>query len=269
MKKTIILLLILIILLPACTKKESKNAELTVFAAASLTETVTKIAEIYMKENPKVKVNVNLDSSGTLKKQIQQGAYCDVFISASQKQMNSLDISKDEKLNPERLDFIDTDTRIDILENKLVLVVPERNIKNINSFDDLSRLLLQASILLGIGNSDVPVGQYASKVLSYLNLNEEEIAKKGAITYGTTVKEVALQVKENSVDCGMVYCTDAFSARLNIVDTATPEMCGQVVYPVAIIKNSKNKELSKQFIQFIQNNKSKEIFKHVGFTPYL
>ena len=115
----------------------SEKTELVVFAAASMTETLNQIKTDYEAQHKDITLTYNFDSSGTLKTQIQEGATCDVFISAAQKQMDQLDASKDNTANPKQLDFINSDSRMDLLENKVVLVVPENNPKNINSFDDL------------------------------------------------------------------------------------------------------------------------------------
>ena len=117
----------------------SEKTELVVFAAASMTETLNQIKTDYEAQHKDITLTYNFDSSGTLKTQIQEGATCDVFISAAQKQMDQLDASKDKTANPEQLDFINSASRMDLLENKVVLVVPENNPKNINSFDDLKR----------------------------------------------------------------------------------------------------------------------------------
>ena len=136
---------------------------LTVFAAASMTETLNQLKTEYEKQHPDVEITFNYDSSGTLKKQIQNGAECDLFISAAQKQMNQLDVSKDATANPDKLDFIDSATRINLLENKVVLVTPEGNPKQIQNFNDMAAKLKDGSIRLVMGNSDVPVGQYTEK----------------------------------------------------------------------------------------------------------
>ena len=143
------------------------ETELVVFAAASLTETLTKIGERYEEENPDITLAFNFDSSGTLKTQIEEGADCDVFLSAGQKQMNELDILADEEKNPDRLDFVKEDSRIDLLENKVALVVPEDNPKKIESFSQLADLLREGEILMAMGNADVPVRQYTQKILEY------------------------------------------------------------------------------------------------------
>ena len=242
------------------------ETELVVFAAASLTETLTKIGERYEEENPDITLAFNFDSSGTLKTQIEEGADCDVFLSAGQKQMNELDLSAGEEKNPDQLDFVKEDSRIDLLENKVALVVPEDNPKKIESFSQLADLLRDGEILMAMGNADVPVGQYTQKILEYYGLNEEELARAGKITYGTNVKEVTVQVLEGSVDCGVVYCTDAFSAGLDVTDSATAEMCGQVIYPAAVMKNSSDPEAAQAFLDYLGTDEAMDLFEEVGFS---
>ena len=245
----------------------AESVELIVFAAASMTETLTELGNQYMAENENVTVVFNFDSSGTLKTQIQEGADVDIFISAGQKQMNQLDITADASINTEGLDFVLEGTRFDILENKVALAVPDNNPAGINSYDDLIAGLKDASIMLAMGNADVPVGQYTQKILSYYGLVEEELAAAGSITYGTNVKEVTTQVSEAAVDCGIIYQTDAFSAGLTVVDTATAEMCGQVIYPAAVLNISENIEAAEDFLEFLASDAADAVFTHVGFTP--
>ena len=121
--------------------------------------------------------------------------------------------------------------------------------------------------LLVMGNSDVPVGQYTQKILAYYGLDEEALAKAGKITYGTNVKEVTTQVKEGSVNCGVIYCTDAFSAGLTVVDSATAEMCGQVIYPAAVMKNSAHPAEAQAFLDYLSSPEAMAIFETVGFAP--
>ncbi len=240
--------------------------ELIVFAAASLTETLNAIAENYAAENPGVTFRFNFDSSGTLKTQIQEGADCDLFLSAGQKQMNQLDITASADVNTEGLDFVDSDSRVDLLENKVVLCVPENSDQGIDSFDSLAEHLKAEDILFCMGNSDVPVGQYTQKILAYYGLDEEALAAAGVITYGSNVKEVTTQVSEASVDAGVVYCTDAFSAGLKVVDEATEEMCGQVIYPAAVLKAAPNAEAAKEFLAYLRTDRAATVFESVGFT---
>lgn len=251
---------------PEETVPEAEPVELIVFAAASMTETMNQIAELYKAKAPNVTLTYNFDSSGTLKTQIQEGAECDLFISAGQKQMNQLDITADPEVNTDKLDFVLEGTRINLLENRVTLCVPEGNPKDIKSFDDLADKLKEGSVLMAMGNSDVPVGQYTQKILAFYGLDEEKLAKDGVITYGTNVKEVTTQVTEASVDCGVVYCTDAFSAGLTPVDYATKEMCGQVIYPAAVMKNALHAEAAKEFLAYLRTDKAATVFESVGFT---
>ena len=244
----------------------AEPVELIVFAAASMTETLTEIGNKFMEQNPNVTIQFNFDSSGTLKTQIQNGADCDVFISAGQKQMNQLDKDASAEVNTEGLDFVLEGTRFNILENKVTLVVPDGNPKGIESFDDMAAGLKDGTILLGMGNSDVPVGQYTQKVLKFYELDEETLAAAGCLTYGTNVKEVTTQVSEAVVDCGVIYCTDAFSAGLTIVDYATAEMCGQVIYPAAVLNVSKNVETAQAFLDFCRTPEAAAVFESVGFS---
>ena len=251
---------------PEETVPEAEPVELIVFAAASMTETMNQIAEMYKTVAPNVTLTYNFDSSGTLKTQIQEGAECDLFISAGQKQMNQLDITADPEVNTDKPDFVLEGTRVNLLENRVTLCVPEGNPKDIKSFDDLADKLKEGSVLMAMGNSDVPVGQYTQKILAFYGLDEEKLAKDGVITYGTNVKEVTTQVTEASVDCGVVYCTDAFSAGLTPVDYATKEMCGQVIYPAAVLNISKNQEAAKEFLAYLQTDEAMKVFEAVGFA---
>ena len=237
-----------------CVKTEPEQTEITVFAAASLTETLNQITENYKIVNPNVSIICNFDSSGTLKTQIEEGAECDLFLSAAAKQMNQLDITADPEVNKDGLDFIDPATRINLLENKVVLAVPEGNPKSINSYEDMATGLKDKSILMAMGNEDVPVGQYTQKIFQFFGLDENTLNADGVLTY------------EASVDCGVIYSTDAYSAGLNYVDTATEEMCGRVIYPAAVLKESKHPKEAKDFLDYLSTEDSCKIFESVGFT---
>ena len=277
MKRTIALILSVILiasLLGACaaekadeTASPAEKTEIVVFAAASMTETLNEIAELYKNVDPDVTLTFNFDSSGTLKTQIEEGAVCDLFISAAQKQMDQLDASVDSEKNPDGLDFVLSDSRVNLLENKVALCVPEGNPKSISSYDDLAAALKDDDILMAMGNEDVPVGQYTQKILAYCSLDEAALAEAGKITYGSNVKEVTSQIAEGAVDCGVIYQTDAYSAGLTIADTATEEMCGQVIYPAAVMKNSSVQEKAQAFLNFLKTAEASAVFEKVGFTP--
>ena len=251
----------------SASKDDAKKSAIVVFAAASMTESLTRAGDQFAAANDQYELSFNYDSSGTLKTQIQEGADCDVFISAGQKQMNQMDITAASDVNAEGLDLIDHDTRFDILENKVTLVVPEGNPKTIQSFDDLASHLQAGDILMVMGNSDVPVGQYTQKILAYYNLDEEALASAGTITYATNVKEVTSQVSAGSADCGVIYQTDAYSAGLAVVDSATEDMCGRVVYPAAVTKAAPNPEGARAFLDFLKGDEATADFSEVGFTP--
>ena len=251
----------------ALASASAEPTELIVFAAASMTETLTQLKDVYEKAHPEVRIVYNFDSSGTLKTQIESGADCDVFISAAPKQMNQLDITADPAVNTAGLDFVLEGTRINLLENKVALAVPEGNPKGVTGYDMLAEALPEGGVFLAIGNSDVPVGQYTQKIFKFYGLDEEALAAAGSLTYGSNVKEVTTQVAEGAVDCGIIYATDAFSAKLTVVDTATAEMCGQVIYPAAVLKTTKHEEIARDYLAFLTSAEADAVFEAVGFTP--
>ena len=278
MKKflSLVLALVLVLTMVACGEKQPTNdnqndtpetVELTVFAAASLTESLTAIGEKYMAENQNVKISFNFDSSGKLLTQIKEGAPCDLFISAAPKQMNALDgtLKEDADKNPDGLDMLVAGSRIDLLENKVALAVPEGNPKNIESFDQLADMLKNGEVMLAIGNSAVPVGQYTQKIFAFYGIDEEAVVSK--LTYGSNVKEVTTAVSEGTVDCGIIYASDAYSANLTVAATATAEMCGQVIYPAAVLNTSANQEAAAAFLAYLQGAEASAEFEAVLFTP--
>lgn len=236
----------------ASSEASGESVQLTVFAAASLTETLNEISEQYKTVAPNVELVFNFDSSGTLKTQIEEGADCDLFLSAAQKQMNAL---QDE-------DLINTDTRVDLLENKVVLAVPEGNPADIQSFEDIGT---DKCKLVALGNDDVPVGSYSIEILTNLGILDE-LESGNKITYGSNVKEVTTQVKEAAADCGIVYATDAFSAGLETVNQATAEECRQVIYPAALTASTAHAEEAQAFLDYLTTDDAAAIFESVGFA---
>ena len=253
---------------PAAPAPAAEPVELIVFAAASMQETLTEIATLYASVAPNVTLVYNFDSSGTLKTQIQEGADCDLFLSAAPKQMNQLDgsLAGDADKNPDNLDFVLQGTRCNLLENKVTLVVPEGNPEGLASFDDLAARLEAGGVLLAMGNSDVPVGQYTQKIFAYYGLDAQTLAAQGVLTYGGNVKEVTTQVVEAAADCGVVYATDAFSAGLTVVDEATADMCGQVIYPAAVLNTTRHEAEAKAFLDYLKGADAAAVFESVGFT---
>ena len=245
----------------------AETVELTVFAAASLTESLTAIGEKYMAENENVKINFNFDSSGKLYTQIKEGAPCDLFISAAPKQMNQLDgtLRDDADKNPDGLDMLVEGSRLDLLENKVVLAVAEGSDKGIDSFDKLAELLKSGGVTLAIGNEDVPVGQYTKKIFAYYEIDEAAIAAN--LTYGSNVKEVTTAVSEGTGDCGIIYASDACSAGLTVAAEATADMCGQVIYPAAVLNTSTRQEAAAAFLAYLQDAGASAEFEKVLFTP--
>ena len=236
----------------ASSEASGESVQLTVFAAASLTETLNEISEQYKTVAPNVELVFNFDSSGTLKTQIEEGADCDLFLSAAQKQMNAL----------EEENLINADTRIDLLENKVVLAVPEGNPADIQSFEDIGT---DKCKLVALGNEDVPVGSYSIEILTNLGILDE-LESSNKITYGSNVKEVTTQVKEASADCGIVYATDAYSAGLETVDEATADECRQVIYPAALTASTEHANEAQAFLDYLTTDDAAAIFESVGFA---
>ncbi len=242
---------------------ETEQTELIVFAAASMTETMTEIADMYKSVDPNVNIVYNFDSSGTLKTQIQEGADCDIFISAAQKQMNQLDITQDEEKNPDKLDFVDPDTRFDLLSNSVVLITPQGNPEGISSFDDVAGDKVK---LIALGNSDVPVGQYSEEIFTYMGI-WDQLNSEQKITFGTNVKEVLTQVEESAADCGVVYSTDAAASdKVEVVATAPEGSHKPITYPAAVLKTSKNPDAAKAFLDYLKTDDCTKVFEDAGFV---
>ena len=245
------------------TAPQAEPVEVVVFAAASLEATLTEIADLYKEVAPEVTLTFNFDSSGTLRTQIKEGAACDLFISAGQSQMNDLEAGQNE----DGADFVYADTRIDFVESKVVLAVPDDNPAGIETFSDLATDKLS---LLCIGNDDVPVGSYSLEILDTLGINIAQLESDGKVTYASNVTEVANQVKEGAVDCGIIYATDAYTYELTVVDQATADMCSQVIYPAAVMKSSSGEAAqaaAQAFLDYLHTDESAiAVLEGVGFT---
>ena len=244
------------------TAPQAEPVEVVVFAAASLEATLTEIADLYKEVAPEVTLTFNFDSSGTLRTQIKEGAVCDLFISAGQSQMNDLEAGQNET----GADFVYADTRIDFVENKVVLAVPDDNPAGIETFSDLATDKLS---LLCIGNDDVPVGSYSLEILDTLGIDIAQLENDGKVTYASNVSEVANQVKEGAVDCGIIYATDANTYELKVVDQAAADMCSQVIYPAAVMKSGTEgaKDAAQAFLDYLHTDENAvSVLEGVGFT---
>ena len=245
------------------TAPQAGPVEVVVFAAASLEASLTEIADLYKEVAPQVALTFNFDSSGTLRTQIKEGAVCDLFLSAGQSQMNDLEAGRNE----DGADYVYSDTRIDFVENKVVLAVPGDNPKDIQTFSDLATDKLS---LLCIGNEDVPVGAYSLEILDTLGIGLAQLEAEGKVTYASNVTEVANQVKEGAVDCGIIYATDASTHGLTVVDQATENLCGQVIYPAAVMKSGSGaaaEAAAQAFLDYLHTDESAiAVLEGVGFT---
>ena len=272
MKSKFAFLMALLLTLTGCGSDIAESSaanpvEIQVFAAASMQESLNDVIERYRIAAPDVTVTVTYDSSGTLLRQIMEGAPCDLFLSAAPKQIDALDgtLMGNRERNPDGLDLIVEGSRIDLLENKVTLAVPEGNPAVIESFDQLVDLLKSGNVLLAVGNSDVPVGQYTQKIFTYYGIDEAAVSQQ--LTYGSNAREVTTQVSEATVDCGIIYGTDAFSAGLTVVDEASPELCGQVLYPAAVITSGSQPKAAQAFLDYLCTDAAKACFEAVGFSP--
>ena len=245
------------------TAPQAEPVEVVVFAAASLEATLTEIADLYKELAPEVTLTFSFESSGTLRTQIIEGAVCDLFISAGQSQMNDLEAGQ----NDTGADYVYADTRIDFVENKVVLAVPDDNPAGIETFSDLATDKLS---LLCIGNDDVPVGSYSLEILDTLGIDIAQLEADGKVTYASNVTEVANQVKEGAVDCGIIYATDAYTYELTVVDQATADMCSQVIYPAAVMKSSGSEAAeaaAQAFLDYLHTDENAiAVLEGVGFT---
>lgn len=252
----------LMAMLSSCKSKEdissqgqsNKPVELLISAGAGMTEALIDIGEEYKKVAPNVKITYNFAAAGDLQTQIEQGAPADIFISASPKQMNSLEEKK----------LIITATRKNILKNSIVLIVPKDSTKDIKSFEDCAS---EKVSMIAIGNPEsVPVGQYSQETFSYLNIWDTVSLKANL---GASVKEVLAWVESGNVDCGVVYSTDAkISDKVKEVCSAPIGSHKDIVYPAAVVKTSKNKDDAKDFMDFLSSDKAVNVFNKYGFSAF-
>lgn len=231
--------------------EQSEPVELTIAAAASLTDVTAEIAEAYKTVAPDVTLTFTYGSSGSLQTQIEQGAPVDIFMSAAQKQMNAL----------EEQSLLLNGSRIDLLENKVVLILPVDSELGLTSFEELASNDVKT---MAMGDpASVPAGQYAEEVLTSLGIKEEVEAKAN---FGTDVRQVLTWVEGGEVDAGIVYATDAATTdNVSVICEAPSDSVKQIVYPVAILKESKQAETAQAFIHFLKTNECAALFEKYGF----
>jgi molybdate transport system substrate-binding protein len=234
------------------SSSKTENVEMTIAAASSLTNVTADITKDYKTVTPNVTLTFTYGSSGSLETQIEQGAPVDIFISAAQKQMDAL----------EKKDLLESGTRTDLLENKVVLITPKDKTLGIKSFDDLGTDKVKR-IALG-DPASVPAGSYAQQVFTTLGIWD---AVKAKSNLGTDVRQVLTWVESGNVDCGVVYATDAASSdKVTVICEAPAGSVEKILYPVAALKSSKNAEAAQSFITYLKSSSAAALFQKYGFT---
>jgi len=226
------------------------NANLLVSAAASLKDALEEVKPLYRQTKSNVNVAYNFGASGPLQQQIENGAPADIFVSAAQKQMDAL----------ESKNLILKDTRRNLLTNRLVLIVP----KTSSSITDFTQLTGSNIKKIAIGEpKSVPVGQYAEEVFTNLGILEQIRPK---LVLGNNVRQVLAAVESGNADAGVVYTTDAkTSNQVKVVATVAENLHSKIVYPVAVLKTSKNASAAREYVDFLSNNQAKTVFEKYGF----
>ncbi len=228
----------------------AQSDNLTISAAISLKAALEEIKTLYQTEEPKIQISYNFGSSGALQQQIEQGAPVDLFISASTKQMDAL----------QSKNLLVTGARRNLLTNQLVLITPKED-KTINKIEDLTKPNV-TKIAIGEPRS-VPAGQYAEQVLKYSKILE---AVQPKLILAKDVRQVLTYVETDNVNAGLVYFTDAKqSTKVRIAVKISPQAHQPIIYPVAVIKDSKNLQAAKDFLEFLSSERAKTIFKKYGF----
>ncbi len=226
------------------------NSNLIVSAAASLKDALQAVQQVYQQTKPDVSIKYNFAASGPLQQQIENGAPVDVFVSAAEKQMNALD----------KKGLILKDTRRDLLTNTLVLIVPQ----NSSAITDFRQLAGSDVKKIAVGEPrSVPAGQYAEEVFKNLGILSQV---KPKLVLGNSVRQVLTFVASGNADAGLVYATDAkISPQVKVVATAAENLHSPITYPVAVLKNSKNVQAAKEYVQFLSSNQTSGVFHKYGF----
>lgn len=239
-------------------KTEVKESTLNVFIAASLSNSMNEIQQEYKKQHPEVTLLLNADSAGKLQTQIEEGAECDIFMSAAMKQMDKL---KEEG-------FIEQGTDVKLLKNQVVLIKAKGAETKVTGFENIAD-----AKNLALAAEDVPVGAYAREIFKNLGILDKVMAME--INEGATVTAVLTAVNEKSNEVGVVYATDAASMpdSVEIIATA-PEgsLKTPVIYPAGLVKNkeadAEQTEAAKAFLKYLQSDEATAIFEKYGYLAY-
>ena len=235
---------------PSASDAKKDSVELQVSAAASLTDAMKELGGMY-EEHPQTKLVFNFGSSGALQQAIENGGSADLFFSAAQKQMDAL----------EKAGLLADGTRKNLLENEVVLIVPKDGGKAITSFDALAT---PAASRIALGEpKGVPVGQYTEEILTKLGILDQVKAKA---VYGSDVRQVLSWTETGDADCGVVYATDAaVSDKVKVAAKAPAGSHKPVIYPAAILKDTKHMDEAKSFLDFVSSEKGMAILEKYGF----
>lgn len=234
-------------------QQTAQPVELTVSAAASMKDVLEEIQKDYQAQHPNVKITYNMGASGALQQQIEQGAPVDIFISAATKQMDQLEAEN----------LIDNASRKNLVENRLVLIVPQNSTLGLSKFEDLTK---PSVTRVGIGETKtVPAGQYAMEVLKNMGIWD---SVQGKMVMAQDVRNVLAYVETGNVDAGIVYKTDAaISNKVKIAAEAPAGSHKPIVYPAAIVKASKQQKAAQDFETYLLSPECKAIFEKYGFAP--
>ena len=227
------------------------NTTLLVSAAASLKDAMQEIKPIYQQSRSNINITYNFGASGTLQQQIEQGAPADIFISAGKKQMDAL----------EQKSLLLTGSRTNLASNRLVVIVPSSSSIGITSLNNLTNPTVKR-IAVGEPRS-VPAGQYAEQAFTKSGIYDQI---KPKLVYGNNVRQVLSVVESGNADAGLVYASDAkISKKVKVAFVVDEKYHSPIVYPIAVLKASKNVDAAKAFVQFLSNNQSKSILEKYGF----
>ena len=239
---------------PEHPSQATPSTQLIVSAAVSLKDVMSEIKLLYQQKHPETEIIYNFGSSGSLQRQIEQGAPVDVFISAASKQMDAL----------AKQGLLLTATRRDLLKNQIVLVIPASNNKNSPKIDNFKDLTTKEITTIALGKPEsVPAGKYAQEILTSFEIADKVQPKA---VYGKDVRQVLNYVATGNVDAGIVYRTDAqVSDDVKIVATAPENTHSPVIYPIAVIKESKHPEEATELLEFVTTPEVQAVFEEYGF----